>query len=149
MTFERRRGMFRISTDAGRLDLGLVHTFLARSYWAEGIPREVVERSIRGSLCFGLSEGERQVGFARVITDRTTYAYLADVFVLEDHRGRGLGLWLIESILGHPDLQGLRRFGLVTKDAHGLYRRTGFAPLAHPERHMEIARTDAYKENMS
>jgi GNAT superfamily N-acetyltransferase len=97
----------------------------------------VVARSIRHSLCFGLYEDDRQVGFARVVTDRATYAYLADVFVLESHRARGLASWLMEIILGHPELQGLRRWSLVTRDAHSLYRKVGFGGLAHPERHME------------
>jgi len=140
------RGGFRISTDPARLDLGLIHGFLSGSYWARGIPREVVERSVRGSLCFGLyEEGGSQVGFARVITDRATFAYLADVFVLESQRGRGLSKWLLERILAHPDLQGLRRFLLGTKDAHGLYARFGFAPPKDPSLWMEIFRPDAYR----
>ena len=140
------RGGFRISTDPARLDLGVIHGFLSGSYWARGIPREVVERSIRGSLCFGVyEEGGPQVGFARVITDRATFAYLADVFVLESHRGRGLSKWLLERILAHPDLQGLRRFLLGTKDAHGLYARFGFAPPKDPSLWMEVFRPDVYR----
>ncbi len=146
---EAQRGDYRISTDPGRLDLDVVHGFLAGSYWAAGIPRSTVERSIRGALCFGLYHGERQVGFARVITDRATFAYLADVFVVEEERGRGLGEWLMETILAHPDLQGLRRFALVTRDAHGLYRKFGFQELAHPDRHMEIARPGLYRRTGS
>jgi GNAT superfamily N-acetyltransferase len=141
---ERRQDGFTISTEPGRLDVDAIHSFLAASYWAAGIPREVVERSIRGSLCFGLYEGERQVGFARVITDRATYAYLADVFVLESHRGRGLARWLMAVIVEHPDLQGLRRWSLVTRDAHGLYARFGFAGLASPETYMEKMDKDVY-----
>lgn len=146
--YERRRGAFVISTDAERLDLDVVHGFLTRSYWSAGVPRAVVARSMRHSLCFGLYEWERQVGFARVITDRATFAYLADVFVIESHRGRGLSKWLMEAILAHPDLQGLRRFSLVTKDAHGLYAGFGFAPLGAPERHMEMLRPDVYRAAM-
>jgi GNAT superfamily N-acetyltransferase len=134
---EWRRGVFTISTDVERLDRAAIHEFLAASYWARGISRALVDRSIEGSLCFGLYDGPRQVGFARVITDSATFAYLADVYVLESHRGRGLATWLMESILAHPDLQGLRRWMLVTRDAHGLYRKVGFRDLAHPERLME------------
>jgi GNAT superfamily N-acetyltransferase len=134
---EQRRGRFTISTDPARLDVDAIHAYLSRSYWAAGRPREVVARSLTGSLCFGLYDGERQIGFARAITDRATYAYLADVYILEEYRGHGLGEWLIETVVSHPDLQGLRRFGLVTQDAHGLYRKFGFAELTHPERHME------------
>ena len=136
------RGALTISTDPARIDLKLVHEVLASSYWAEGIPREVVLRSIENSLVFGLYEGEAQIGFARVITDRSTFAYLSDVFVLQSHRGRGLGKWLMEVIMGHPDLQGLRRWTLATRDAHGLYRQFGFRPIAHPDRLMEILAED-------
>ncbi len=142
---ERRRGPYLISTDPARLDLDVVHGFLARSYWAEGIPRELVERSIRHSICFGLFDGPRQIGFARVVTDRATFGYLADVFVLESHRGRGLAQWLMEAVMAHPDLQGLRRWGLVTRDAHALYRKVGFTGLAHPDRFMEISRPGIYQ----
>jgi len=136
----------RISTDRATLDVATIHRFLQGSYWARNIPHAAVERSIRNSLCFGMYEGDAQVGFARVVTDRATFAYLADVFVLDEHRGRGLGKWLIECVLEHPDLQGLRRFSLATQDAHGLYQRFGFQTPAHPERLMEIVRTDAYSE---
>lgn len=136
-----------MSTDPEKFDLDVIHTFLAGSYWARSIPRDVVERAIAGSLCFGAYEGDRQVGFARVITDRATFAYLADVFVLESHRGLGLARMLMDAILGHPDLQGLRRFQLVTKDAHGLYEKFGFRPLADPERHLEIARPGIYEKD--
>jgi GNAT superfamily N-acetyltransferase len=137
------RGHLRVSTDPKRLDLDVIHRFLSqRSYWAEGIPREVVERSIRNSLAFGVYDEDRLVGFARVVTDRATFAYLADVFVLEEYRGRGLSKWLLECVLAHPDLKGLRRWLLVTRDAHGLYARYGFRPLADPEALMEIRQTD-------
>jgi GNAT superfamily N-acetyltransferase len=143
---EWQRDGFTISTDAARIDRELVHRFLETSYWAAGIPREVVDRSIENALCFGMYEETRQVGFARVISDFTTFAYLADVFVLESHRGRGLAQWLMEAILAHPRLQGLRRWLLVTRDAHGLYRKVGFTDLAHPERMMEIVAPGIYRK---
>jgi len=127
-----------ISADPALLDLDVIHGFLAQSYWARGIPRELVERSIRNSLCFGIYLEGRQVGFARVITDYATFGYVGDVFVLEDYRGRGLSKRLMTAIMAHPDLAGLRRWHLVTADAHGLYRQNGFQPLSAPERHMEI-----------
>ena len=138
------KGDFEISTDAARIDLATVHGFLAESYWAHGIPRHTVEQSIRNSLCFGIYRGNQQVGFARVITDLATFAYLADVFVLEPYRGRGLSKWLMECIIGHPDLQGLRRWMLATRDAHSLYQRFGFAELNTPEGWMEIHYPDIY-----
>ena len=134
-----------ISTDPTRLDLDVIHGFLKTAYWCEGLPREVSERAIRHSLCFGLYDAGRQVGFARVITDRATYAYLADVFVLESHRGRGLSKRLMQAIVAHPDLQGLRRWSLLTRDAHGLYAQFGFRQLSQPERHMERFDPDVYK----
>ena len=128
---------YEITTDAGRIDVDAVHAFLTRSYWSPGVSRRVVERAIANSLAFGLLAPDgAQAGFARAITDRATYAYLADVYVLEEHRGRGLGVWLVETVLAHPDLQGLRRWALATADAHGLYARFGFAPAARPEMHM-------------
>jgi GNAT superfamily N-acetyltransferase len=148
-----RRGAYEISTDFARLQLDVVHGFLTTSYWSAGIPRETVERAARHSLAFGVYEtagdgeaggAERQVGYARVITDRTTFAYLADVFVLESHRGRGLARWLMEVILAHPELQGLRRWMLVTRDAHGLYERVGFAPPLNPQGIMVRLRPDPY-----
>jgi GNAT superfamily N-acetyltransferase len=125
---EWERGEFVVSTDRSRLDLDMVHGYLASSYWAAGMPRALLERSIENSLIFGIYTPTRQVGFARVISDLATYAYLSDVFVLEEYRGRGLSKWLIECILAHPDLQGLRRFALFTRDARGLYERYGFGP---------------------
>jgi len=142
---ERTRGDYVLSTDPARLDPSAIHAYLTRSYWAAGIPQDLVERSIRGSLCFGLFQGKEQVGFARVISDRATFAYLCDVYVLEEHRGHGLGKWLIEEVIAHPDLAGLRRFVLATRDAHGLYARHGFTPLARPEVFMEIARPGIYQ----
>ena len=133
-----RRGAYCISTDRARLDVALIHRYLSTStYWAQGRPLEVVERSIENSLAFGIYEGAQQVGFARVITDYATFAWLADVFVLEAHRGRGLGKWLMEVVVSHPRLQGFRRWLLATKDAHELYRKFGFIDLHRPERWME------------
>ncbi len=127
-----------VSSDPRRLDVDLIHRFLSEeSYWARGIPRDVVDRAIEHSLCFGAYDGDRQVGFARVITDRATYAYVADVFTLASHRGRGVGKRLMAAIVAHPDLQALRRWNLFTRDAHGLYRRYGFTDPRYPERLME------------
>jgi GNAT superfamily N-acetyltransferase len=137
MTRGWRRDGYLISTDASMLDLEVVHAYLSRSYWAAGVPEDVVRRSIENSLCFGVYRGEEQAGFARVVTDRATFAYLADVFVLEEHRGQGIGKWLVEVILSHPDLQGLRRWMLATRDAHDLYRRYAFTELARPRIFME------------
>ena len=138
MSCEWRRGEYLISTDRSRLNLGVIHDFLSTSYWAAGVPEDVVKRSVVNSLVFGVYRGKEQVGFARVVTDYATFAYLADVFVLEAHRGRGLGKWLIEVVLSHPDLRGLRRWLLATGDAHELYRKYGFAELARAEIFMEI-----------
>lgn len=133
-----------VDTDQSRLDLQAIHRFLAECYWARGVPLEVVERSIRGSLCFGLYDGDQQAGFARVISDYATFAYLADVFVLESHRGRGLGKVLISAVLAHPRLQGLRRWLLATRDAHDLYSQFGFTPLAAPGPLMELHAPNVY-----
>ena len=127
-----------ISTDPSRFQLDAIHAYLTRSYWSPGVPRDVVARAIANSMCFGIYLGEAQVGFARVVTDKASFAYLADVYVLEAHRGQGLSKRLVETIQAHPDLQGLRRFLLATMDAHGLYARFGFRPLAAPERMMEM-----------
>ncbi len=143
---EWTRGSFTISTDVSRIDRRLVHAFLEGSYWAQGIPRDVVDRSIDNALCFGVYEGAAQVGFARVISDFATFAYLADVFLIESHRGRGLAQWLMEVIVAHPRLQGLRRWMLVTRDAHGLYRKVGFSGPARPERLMEMVDPDVYRK---
>ncbi|MFL5576236.1 MAG: GNAT family N-acetyltransferase [Gemmatimonadaceae bacterium] len=139
------RGDLWITTDPTAVDLDAVHAFLASSYWAEGIPRDLLRRAIAGSLPFSLFQGVQQIGFARVITDRATFAYLADVYVLDAYRHQGLGQWLVETVLSHPDLQGLRRFLLVTRDAHSLYARVGFEPLHAPEGHMEISRPGLYR----
>lgn len=136
---------YEISTEPTRLDAVAIHAYLSRSYWAAGIPLEVVRRSLEGSLCFGLYHGQEQVGLARMITDRATFAYLCDVYVLEEHQGRGLGQALMAAVHAHPDLQALRRQMLVTRDAHSLYRRFGWQSLENGERHMEIVRPDIYR----
>ncbi len=123
---EYERDGYLISTDKARLDVGLIHEFLSQSsYWAKGRPLEIVQRSIEYSLCFGVYKGAQQVGFARVVTDRATFAWLCDLFIVEAHRGQGLGKWLVACIMAHPDLQTLRGFLLATRDAHELYRRYG------------------------
>lgn len=136
-----QRGDYTLSTDPQRLDMAAVHAYLTRSYWSPGIAFERVQRAAANSLCFGLFHGAEQVGFARVVTDKTTFAYLADVYVLEAHRGQGLSKWLVQTILAHPELQGLRRFLLATANAHGLYAQFGFQPLAKPERMMQIVQS--------
>lgn len=142
-----RNGDFLISTDPSLLDVAVIHTWLSESsYWVPGIPFDVVKRGIEGSLNFGLyaEGGKRQIGLARIITDYATFAYVCDVFVLDAYRGRGLGVWLMECVAAHPRLQGLRRWMLGTKDAHELYRKTGFVPVAAPDRWMEKADPDVY-----
>ncbi len=142
---EYRRGEFVISTSRERLSLDVIHGFLTNCYWAKGIPREVVARSMEHALCFGIYDGEGgQVGFARVISDFATIAYIGDVFVLETYRGRGLGKWLMQCIMQHPALQNLRRWILTTRDAHGLYSQVGFTPVEVPERFMELHRPNVY-----
>lgn len=136
---------YEISTDQDRLDVGVIHGFLASSYWSPGIPRAVVERAVQNSLCFGVYHRAAQVGFARVVTDKATFALLADLFILEAHRGRGLSKGLLQCVIGHEDLQGLRRFLLLTSDAHGLYRQFGFEALGNPSRFMEILRQNVYR----
>src|SRR5262245_39004897 len=131
------RGEYIISTDKSLIDLETVHGYLTRSYWAEGVPIEIVKCSIENSLTFGVYKADRQIGLARVITDFSTFAYIADVFILEPYRGQGLSKWLMEVIVSHPDLQGLRRWMLATRDAHELYRKYGFTNLSRPERIME------------
>ncbi|MBN1920070.1 MAG: GNAT family N-acetyltransferase [Anaerolineae bacterium] len=136
---EEHRDGYTLSTDKARLDVENIQTFLSeRSYWAQGRSREVVERAIEGSLCFGIYAQQELVAFARVVTDYATFGWVCDVFVFETHRGRGLGKWLIEAVVRHPELQGLKRLLLATRDAQGLYREYGgFAPLQAPERWME------------
>lgn len=137
---EWRRGELTVTTDPSRLDLDAICAFLARSYWAPKRSREVIARSLQHSIGFGVFAGDRQVGIARVITDRATYAYVSDVFVDEARRGTGVGTFLMECIKAHPDLQGLERWSLATRDGHALYRKFGFQNLLHPERQMEIPR---------
>lgn len=138
MYHEYRRDNFLISTDPALLDTETIHSFLTQSYWAQGIPPELVTKSIQNSLCFGLFDSNRQIGFARAITDYSTFAYLSDVFILADYQGRGLGQWLIECIIACPSLQGIRRLLLATEDAQQFYQKCGFTPLNKPENFMEI-----------
>lgn len=134
-----------ISTDRARLDVDWIHAALRETYWARGIPRDIVERSLDGSMVFGLYDDARQIGLARVITDHATFAYLADVYIEPSYRGRGLGSRLMEAIRAHPELQGMRRWLLATADAHALYARHGFVPVAEPKRFMEISVKNAYE----
>ncbi len=140
---------FLISTDKSKIDVNYVHWFLTHSYWAGGIPIETVQRSIEGSLCFSVVYLNHQVGFARVITDEATFAYLADVFIDENFRGKGLSKWLMEVIINYPTLQSLRRFLLATRDAHGLYKQFGFEPLNNVDRWMQIHKPNIYKQDQS
>ena len=136
---------YEVSTDKGRLDIDLIHKFLSEeSYWAKNIPRAVLERSIENSLCFGAYDGREQVGFTRVVTDYAVFAYIGDVFVLPEHRGRGVSKLIMQAVRSHPDLQGLRRWHLLTRDAHALYRQFGFRAIENPARHMEIFVRDVY-----
>jgi GNAT superfamily N-acetyltransferase len=136
--FEASNGSITITTDPARLDLEAIYRFLSGAYWSKNRSREVVERSLKSSLCFGLFDGGEQIGLARVISDFATFAYLCDVYVLDAYQGQGLGTWLLQSIVSHPDLQNLRRWMLATRDAHGLYRKVGFTELHTPERWMEL-----------
>ena len=147
MIHELRDREILVSTDPTRLDVDVIHGCLSQSYWAAGVPRETVERSIRHSICFGAFEEGRQVGFARVISDRATYAYVSDVFVLPSHRGRSIGKRLMACITSHPELQDLRLWTLFTRDAHGLYRQYGFQDARYPDRLMEKRQARAYRES--
>ena len=142
-------GDFVVTTDPTRFNEDLIHKFLSESYWAKGVLRDAVARSIRNSLCFGVMKDHEQVGFARVISDYATFAYLADVFILEEYRQRGLAKFLMQCIMQHPELQGLRRWTLATRDAHGLYAQFGFKPLANPDRFMELHNPDVYNRPVS
>lgn len=149
MAFQLDQLPWFVSDDFALIDFDVVHHFLTNCYWSPGISRELVERAARHSMCFGVYKGSRdgeraQVGFARVVSDRATYAYLADVFVLEEHRGQGLSKLLMRAIMSHPELQGLRRWMLMTRDAHGLYTQFGFTQLPHPDRAMERVILNAY-----
>ena len=142
---EWQKGEFTISTDRARLQIEAIHKFLSEeSYWARNRTQAQTETAIKNSLPFGVYKGENQIGFARVVTDYATFAYLGDVYILETFRGQGLSKWLMETIVSHPDLQGFRRWVLATKDAHTLYEKYGFSPLKHPARWMEKAAPDAY-----
>jgi GNAT superfamily N-acetyltransferase len=143
---EWQRDEYRVTDERSRMDLGVIHGFMAgESYWAAGIPEGVMARAVANSLCFGLFLRDRQVGFARVVTDRATFGYLCDVFVDRGHRGAGLGKWLVDCVLSHPDLQGLRRLCLVTRDAHELYKGFGFKPMPDATRYLELHRPDVYR----
>ena len=142
---KKRNGEYEIDTDRKRLDLAAIHRFLSKeSYWAQNRTMEQTLTAIENSQCFGLFCGKQQVGFARVVTDRATFAYIGDVYVVEEHRGKGLSKWLMKVIVEQPDLQGLRRWVLATRDAHSLYEQYDFAPLKFPERWMERTAPDAY-----
>jgi GNAT superfamily N-acetyltransferase len=140
-----KKGEYEIDTDKRRLDIAAIHKFLStESYWAKNRTLEQTLTAIENSLCYGIYKGKSQVGFARVITDRATFAYIGDVYVLQEHRGRALSKWLMQTIVEQPDMQGLRRWLLATRDAHGLYENYGFSGLVHPERWMERSAPDAY-----
>ena len=143
---KQRKGEYEIDTDKRRLDLSAIHRFLSQSYWAKNRTLEQSLTAIENSLCFGVYRGREQVGFARVVTDKATFAYIADVFILDGHRGKSLSKWLMATIVEQPDMQNLRRWILATYDAHGLYRQFGFGRLQFPERWMERAAPDAYDQ---
>lgn len=146
---KRAQDRYVVTSDRVRLlkHVDAIHAYLTKSYWAGGIPKKIVRKSMQGSICFGVLRRGKLVAFSRVITDKATYAYLADVFVLEPHRGKGLSKQMMEAVKAHKDLQGIRRFMLVTRDAHGLYKKYGFTPLANPDRHMELLNRDVYKKH--
>lgn len=142
------KGDFTISTDKSKLDLTVIHDYLANeSYWSKNIPKERIRKSIANALCFGIYYKGNQIGYAKVVSDFSTMAYLGDVFVLEDYRGQGLSKWLMETIMSHPELTGLRRWILLTSDAHELYKKFGWQPIASPEKWMEIHRPDIFRES--
>lgn len=150
MSRERQVGSYTISDDPARLDLNAIQAYLARTYWSAGIPFEIVERAVRGSLCIGAyASSGAQVGLTRLISDCATFCYVSDVYVLESHRGRGLSKAMLAMAMDHPALQGLRRWSLVTADAHELYRQFGFVPVAQPERHMERLDPEIYRRPVS
>ena len=142
------KGDFTISTDKSKLDLEVIHDYLAnQSYWSKNIPKERIRKSIANALCFGIYYKDKQIGYAKVVSDFSTMAYLGDVFVLEDYRGQGLSKWLMETIMSHPEITGLRRWILLTSDAHELYKKFGWQPIASPEKWMEIHRPDIFRES--
>ena len=136
---------YRISTNKTEMDIDAIHAYLTNSYWGKGISRDVVARAIQGSLCFGMFHNDDQIGFARMVTDKATFGYLADVYILPAHQSKGLGKKLVEAVLQHPELQGLRRIMLATKDAHSLYRSYGFTELSEPQRFMQKWNPNIYK----
>ena len=136
---------YSISTDKSKLDFEVIHQFLTQSYWSKNIPLELVKKAAANSLCFGVYYNETQIGYARIISDTTSFAYLADVFIVEEHRGKGLSKWLMQYIIDHPDLQGLRRWMLGTRDAHELYKKFGFKAMAAPDRFMELHFPNVYR----
>lgn len=136
MSYTVLKDDFIFSTDKNKIDVEYVHAFLTQSYWSPGIIKEKVKRAIENSMCFGVYKKDEQIGFARVITDKTSFAYLCDVFIDEKYRGKGIGKNLIKAIIEHPELQGLRRILLTTKDAHKVYEQVGFTAFANPERFM-------------
>ncbi|MDB5224033.1 MAG: N-acetyltransferase [Chitinophagaceae bacterium] len=136
MDYTVTKNEYTISTDKSKIDIDYVHAFLSHSYWSPGVPMETVKKAMEGSLCFAVYNNKVQIGYARMITDKATFAYLADVFIDENYRGKGLGKWLVKAILAHPELQGLRRILLATKDAHKLYEQLGFTAINNPERYM-------------
>jgi len=144
---EWKRDEFRITDTRDEQDIDLIHRFLSSTYWAKQIPKDVVQRAVEHSLCFGLYQGRDQIGFGRAITDYATFAYLSDVFVLPEYQGRGLGSWLVSCILAHPELQNLRRWTLATQDAHGLYEKHGFTPLKNPGWFLEINDPEIYQRH--
>jgi len=144
---EWKRDSFVVTDDPARIDIDVVHGFLRQVYWAKGIPLETVRKSIANSHCFSVFENDAQIGFARVISDKATFAYLCDVFVLAPHRGKGASRFMMDCIVNHPDLANLRRWMLLTDDAHGLYRKFGFQDIADPRRHMEISRPKIYESS--
>lgn len=149
--FTQTKGDFLISTDPALIDIDIVHHYLSKeSYWAENIPKSIVEKAIQNSLCFGVYYQKSQIGFARIMTDKATFAYLADVFILPSEQSKGLGKWLMQVIHQHPELQGLRRWLLTTKDAHGLYKHFGWQPITDDLRNrlMTINKPNIYKENL-
>ena len=146
MKYEYQKNDYLISTDKTKLDVELIHSFLKDSYWAREIPFEIVKKSVDNSYCFGVYKNDVQIGFARIVSDFATFAYLADVFILEEYRGKGLSKWLMECIMQDPNLQNLRTFSLATWDAHSLYEKYGFKAIERPERQMSISNFDIYKE---
>ena len=137
---------YEITSDKSRMNVKAAHAFLSQAYWSSGVPLSIVQKAFDNSLCFAVLSGSEQVGFARVVTDKATFAYLADVYVLQAHRGQGLAKRMVEAVQKHPDLQGLRRFMLATRDAHDLYSKFGFSPLSVPSRFMERHNPDRYAQ---